>query len=202
MKLLNIVLVMLLAGLVGCASTPESKFYLLAPTSAGTKDVPAQQESGCVSIGIGPVELPEYVNRPQIVTRTGENEMIFADYDRWAEPVADTFPRVLAKDISQLICTKNIVFFPWMPSRAPDYSVDLKVYRLDGTLGKGAELEVWWTLATGPARKPVMSKKSVFSESVKGEDYSSLVQAQSRMVGSLSKEIADAITRSASGEEK
>ena len=53
----------------GCGSTAPSRFYLLTPMVDSTDARPAH-EQGLV-LGIGPVQLPEYVNRPQIVTRVG-----------------------------------------------------------------------------------------------------------------------------------
>ena len=53
--------------LVGCAGNAPSRYYVLSPLTGESK---VTSEESCVSVGIGPIKLPEYVNRPQIVTRT------------------------------------------------------------------------------------------------------------------------------------
>lgn len=179
----------LLILLVGCASTEPSRFYLLTPIPAGSE---AQRSvtGPCISLGIGPVTLPEYVNRPQIATRATQNELLFAQFDRWAEPLSDTFSRVFAEDLSRMICTRAVYRFPWKASTQLDYRVEAEVMRMDGSIGKEAVLEVWWTLSGGAEKKGLASRQSRFTEPVNGQGYEALVQAHSRLLGSFSREIA------------
>ncbi len=187
--------------LVGCTSSPKSRFYLLSSQGGGV-GAPTAVESACVSIGVGPIRLPEYVERPQIVTRTAENEITLGEYDRWAEPLNDTFPRVLAENLSHLVCTKSLLLFPWKPTRPPDYRVEVEVYRFDGTLGKEARLEVWWRLARGAEKGSVVSKRSSISEPLNSTGYDVFVRVQSRLIASLSREIAETIDRIRVAEKK
>ncbi len=69
----------------------------------------------------------------------------------------------------------------------------MKVLRLDGGLGGEVTLEAWWMVLGGDGKKMVLSKKSNLTEAVVGKDYNSLVSAQSRTIGLLSSEIAEAI---------
>ena len=57
--------------------------------------------------------------------------------DRWAEPLAETFPRILAQNLSHLLCTKAIFLYPWKYSVKYDYRIDIEIIRMDGTLGEG-----------------------------------------------------------------
>jgi uncharacterized lipoprotein YmbA len=136
-------------------------------------------EASCVSVGIGPIKLPEYVNRPQIVTRTTPNELLLSYFDLWAEPLIGSVPRTLAENVSRLLCTKEVVLFPWKPSRVPDYRVEVEVLHLDGNLGSTVSLEAWWSVSYG-AEKTRVTRKSSYSEPVAGQDYEALVQAHSR----------------------
>ena len=174
-----------LLALTGCASSPPTHQYVLSPLAEGK----APQES-CMSIGVGPIKLPEYVNRLQIVTRTSPNEVTFSSFDLWAEPLADSVPRMLAENISQLICTKSVVLFPWRPSLLPDYRVEVEVLHMDGTLGGTATLDAWWSVSSGKTR---VTRKATYSEPVTGKDYGSLVQAESRTLEALSRDIAGAL---------
>jgi uncharacterized protein len=172
--------------LVGCASSPPSHYYVLSPLTAESK-VP---EESCISVGIGPVKLPEYVSRMHIVNRTSQNELTFSSFDLWAEPLMDSVPRMLAENISRLICTKEVLPFPWRPSLTPDYRVEVEVLKMDGTLGGTASLDAWWSIVYGKTR---VTRKATYSEPATGKDYNALVQAHSRTLAALSRDIAGAL---------
>ena len=49
-----------------------SKFYLLTPTAdSAARGGTAQSTSADFVIGLGPIKLPPYLDRPEIVTRDG-----------------------------------------------------------------------------------------------------------------------------------
>ncbi len=179
--------------IIGCAGSPSSTFYLLSSTSVVQDEAKSTDQGGCIHLRIARVTIPEYLNRPYIVTRTTENNLTLSDDDQWAEPLSDTVARVLAENISQYICTKKISLSPGKASGESDYRVEVEVYRMDGSLGKDAVLDVWWTVSGGAGNIFLRSKKSKFSESVKGNTYSAFVQAQSRILDTFSREIAEVI---------
>ena len=177
----------------GCASSPPTRFYALSPSATTVPEMKPSADDGCLSFGIGPIKIPDYLDQPKIVTREGSNELTLAEFDRWAERLKDNLTRVLAKNLSTLLCTKTIVLFPWRGGIPIDYRIEMEVLRLDGSLGGDVSLEAWWMVLSGDGKKMVFSKKSTFTEAVAGKDYNSLVSAQSRTVGLLSSEIAEAI---------
>ncbi len=177
----------------GCASSPPARFYTLSPSTTAGPEAKPSVEDGCLSLGIGPIKFPDYLDHPRIVTRVSPHEIKMAEYDRWAERLNDNFTRVLVKNLSNLLCTKTILLFPWRGGTPIDYRVEMKVLRLDGGLGGEVTLEAWWMVLGGDGKKMVLSKKSNLTEAVAGKDYNSLVSAQSRTIGLLSSEIAEAI---------
>jgi uncharacterized protein len=195
--LIRILAIFILGGLwmvySGCASSPPTRFYALSPSAPTVQEIKPSADDGCLSLGIGPIKIPEYLNQPKIVTWTGPNELTGAEFDRWAERLEDNLTRVLAKNLSNLLCTQTIVLFPWRGKIPMDYRIEMEVLRLDGSLGGDVTLEAWWMVLSGDGKKMVFNKRSTFTEAVAGKDYSSLVSAQSRAVGLLSSEIAEAI---------
>jgi uncharacterized lipoprotein YmbA len=179
--------------LFGCAGSPSSRFYLLNPVSGSAPEGKPSASDRCVSIGIGPVEIPDYLERPQIVTHVTPNEIKLAEFERWAEPLKDGFSRVLAQNISKMVCIKEISFFPWRRGIPMDYRVEMKIIRFDGNPGDKVTLEAWWRLLSGDGKTMLQSKRSNFSEPVSAGDYRSLVLAHNNALGALSREIAEAI---------
>ena len=179
--------------MVGCASTEPSRFYILhsLPDSEAKTQI-AAAENG-VAIGIGPIELPEYLDRPQIVTRLSKNELQLAEFDQWVEPLNHNLPRVLAENLSILLSTDRVFAYPWTGSAQIDYQVAVEVTRFDGTLGGDVLLNTRWSLLAVDEKKVLVKKKSTFRQSTGGVGYDSLVSAKSQVLADLSREIAEEI---------
>jgi uncharacterized lipoprotein YmbA len=175
--------------LVGCASSPPQHYYVLSPLAEGK----ALTEDSCISLGVGPVSLPEYVNRLQIVVRASQDELIGSGFELWAEPLSESVPRTIAEDLSQLVCTREVLIFPWASSRMPDYRVEVNILRFDGTIGGTVSLEAWWAVFSGAEKKPKTARKATYQEPAAGSGYMGLVQAYSRAVGALSQDVAAAL---------
>lgn len=187
-------LVISLFIITGCASTEPSRYYLLSPISSAPESNKLS-DPPCVGLIVGPVRLPEYTNRPQIVTRSSQNELSRAQFDLWAEPLSDTFSRVLAENLTRLVCTKSVSLFLWNTSAPVDYRVIMEVMKMDGTLGKEAVLEAWWSIVSGKDSKVLASRQSKFAEAVTSPSYEAFVQAHSRALEALSRDVAQGITK-------
>jgi uncharacterized lipoprotein YmbA len=77
--------------LSGCfGSTPPTQFYLLpSPTGVDTAP-PSSAVQRDLTLGVGPVTVPPYLDRTQIVTRASRAKLVLADFDQWAAPLQDT----------------------------------------------------------------------------------------------------------------
>lgn len=179
----------------GCGKSAPTRFYTLAPQSISQQAgqdaqaaIPAPGQP-CRSLGIGPVDFPPYLDRNQIVTRSGSHQMAVADFDQWIEPLHDNFNRTLIADLAGVTCDKPLVLFPWPAGVRPDYQVAIQVRRFDGSLGGEAVLQADWSVidASGQA---VAWQTSLFKETPGGADYANLASAQSRLVARLAQDIA------------
>jgi len=179
----------------GCVTgtTAPSRFYVLSAMPNPSEQMRVLTENRCLAIGIGPVEVAQYLDRPQIVTRVGPNELKLGEYDKWAEPLKDTVTRVLAENLSNLLCTDPIAVFPWRGAARVDYRVEVEVLLLDGKLGGEASLAARWAIFHEERRLMLLNGKSRINEPTDGQDYKAFVSAQSRALGALSKEIAEGI---------
>jgi uncharacterized lipoprotein YmbA len=187
--LVAVLLLALVFFLFACAgkSTP-SKFYVLSslPQSPLTAT-----EGG--TIGVYPVTMPDYLDRPQVVTRMSENELNLDEFSRWAEPLRDSFTSALVQDLSTLLDTAKVIRTTENPGIPIAYQVGVDVVRFDGTLGGDVVLVVKWGLFEEGGKKLLLGKRSTFTEPTGGATYDAYVAAESRAVSALSREIAEAI---------
>ena len=179
-----------LMTLAGCSTTRPSKFYQLQ-SMPGTHSLgPAGMLDPAIAVGLGPITLPDYLDRPQIVTRSQQNRVQLAEFDRWVGPLASDFSRVLAEDLTFLLRTDRVVQYPWPASLDVTYQVLIDCFRFDGILGDRAELEVQWSVLGNKGRQVLLLKRSSVSEPAANPTYEALVAAQGRALGKLSREIA------------
>ncbi len=181
--------VILLVGSSGCGS-PATTFYTLNPLSTDTSQKEPAGSHG-PGVGVGPVFLPERLDRPQIVTRVGENTLHLAEFDQWAAPLRDSFPRVLAENLSILIPTDRVSLFPWTQEAPIDYEVRVEVSRFDGSLGGDCSLMARWSIFRR-ADKQMTTGTSNHTEPA-GNTYTTLVAAENRLLAALSRDIATAL---------
>ncbi len=176
--------------LAACGTTRPSHFYLLTPL--------AQNDSGLEDSGpgiiVGPITLPDYLLRPQIVLRNDENEITFEEFHRWAEPLHGNFSRVLAENLSRLLHTSRIALYPGYKTYGFPYQVVVDVDRMDAGSGREINLAARWSVLDRRNKKLLASSRTSITEEVDGAGYKAIISAQSRAVSRLSREIAQAIS--------
>ena len=180
-------------NVLGCGTSQPAHFYLLRAMSPDSDAVLSETKASSLSLGLGPISLPKYLDRPQIVTRISSHEIDLAEFHKWGAPLKDNLVSVLHENLSKLLSTNRIVEYPWNRSHLPDYQLSLDVIQFDGTKNQEATLSVRWRLAGGDGKRVLQEKISQFSEIIQGSNYEDLVEAMSHMLAIFSQEIADAI---------
>ncbi|MDO8738682.1 membrane integrity-associated transporter subunit PqiC [Candidatus Deferrimicrobium sp.] len=170
---------------VGCAS-PRSDFYTL---SSSAKTAPA---AAGYSVTVGPVSVPEIVDRPQIVVRTGPNQVFIDEFHRWGSPLRDDIARGIAGNLAALLGAPQVSVFPHPTSSAAKYRAAVDVMVFDSTLGESAVLDAVWGIR-GAGDGAIRSGRTTVRETVSDDSYAALVAAHSRALEKLSRDIADAI---------
>jgi uncharacterized lipoprotein YmbA len=192
-RLAMVVLVATLLGLGACVSTP-SRFYMLNPLSPSEGMPPASQAERGPVIGLGPINFPKYLDRPQIVSRASPHQLALGEFDRWAEPLQENFSRVLAENLSLLIPTDQILLNPWPGSATLNYQVRVDVLYFDGWRGGESALIARWSILDR-AERELLSRKVHLNAPTGGREYEAMVVALNQMLEALSRDIATAIQR-------
>src|SRR6266478_6682031 len=182
---LALVSAMLAAGCLG--GNAPTRFYVLAPGEMTAVTAPA------LSIGLGPIGLAGYLDRPQIVTRPAADKIDIGEFDQWGEPLRDGISRVLAEDLARQMPSARISVFPWRGLEQILYQVVVDVTRFDGTAGGDLALEARWRILDA-AGKEIAVKTTRLTEPTGSPGYSATVSAMSRALARLSRDIAQALT--------
>jgi len=181
------VALLVLSGCLG--STPPTQFYLVPPLSAPDTPPPASAGRRDLTLGVGPVTIPPYLDRPQIVTRTSRAKLALADFDQWAGPLSDTIPRVLAENLSLLVPTERVILHPWPRTIDPDYQVTVDVQQFDRGPGNQVVLAARWSLLDRDGKELVL-RTSRINQAASGADYEATVTAMGQALDTLAQDIA------------
>ena len=181
-------IILLACGAGACSRSPMAQYYVLTPHAFDS----APAEHG-PAVGIGPVVLPKYVDRINIVTTAGPQRLRVDEQNVWAEPLDENVTRVLGENLSALLGTDRVHFDPW-PRGAVDYRVSVTVVRLTGALGGEARLDALWSVRKEDGEKPLASRRSNLRHPA-GDSYDAFAAALSDILAELSRQIAEVIPR-------
>ena len=169
----------------------RTKFFVLtAVTDAGATGTASAAANGASNlvIGIGPIGFPDYLRRPEVVTRTSPTTVELSDVNRWAEPLESAFARVLSEDLSRLLGTQRMVAYPWYKSDRVDYQVECNVIHFETDSNGGSQLHAQWSIRDG-AGKLLIAKESDITGTEAPDDKSPSASL-SHDLGNLSQQIA------------
>ena len=185
-----------LGGCLGTGTQKPTDYYLLQPLNSAMEEQGAAARQGIV-LGIGPVRVQDYLNRPQIVTRTSTSEIMLHEFHYWGEPLSTNFTVVLAQNLSALLSTDRIFIFPYRNKQnlPLQYQVIVDVIRFDGEPGVKASLLVQYCILQfqDNGMKELVTRQPSFSKPLADDSIATLVAAMSELVADLSREIAGEI---------
>lgn len=188
----------LLSGCIG-AKAPATRFYILTPAEQGA--VPASDRP--MVIEIASLRLPQYLERPQIVTREQRNRLELAEYHQWAGNLRKNMARVLAANLSHTLATPKVAIAPHPASTPPDVRIDLEVMQFERSPDGRVQLSANWSLSRNRGREVLASRHTrLSSEPVATTDtagYDATVAAMNDVLGELSAVIAEAIRQQPRG---
>lgn len=179
-----------LLTLAGCARTPPAQYYVLAAPAGETALAP---RTGAL-VGLGPISLPGYLDRPQIVTRSSANRLEVAPSRRWAEPFAESFKRALYEQLAALRPELRFLNYPWKASPPVAARIVLDVQRFDrGSDGAVTLLARWSVASDGESAPAQRASRISVPVAGKADDFDALVAAHGQALALLAKDLAGAL---------
>lgn len=166
--------------------TTSSRFYSIAPLAAQ-----ALQPRPSLKLGVGPIQLPRLLRRPQLIIRKSPTEIELIEDHQWGGSLREDISNALTDNLAILLGTEQVETYPWKHGFKPNYQVRVNIEQLDGDLGKTVTLKARWRLLQNS--RVIKSKRPSIQVPVKGKDYNAYIKAQSEAIYRLSQEIASSI---------
>ncbi len=183
----------------GCSIIPApqpdpSRFYVLSAVAPGEAQVVAPSDTSRLTVGLGPVNLPEYLRRREVVTRVAANRVELSATSYWAEPLDENFERVLGEDLATLLGTRQIVPYPWYSTTPIDYQVQVDVQRFERDSSGAAELAAVAVVRDANG-KVLVSRQLNLTQAASSASADASAAALSADLANLGREIAQIIAQ-------
>jgi uncharacterized protein len=180
--------------LVGCASPSQpTRFYRLdSQAPLAVLPAPSPGATPLPLLGIGPVSLASYLDRPQLVERSGGHRLVLHEFDQWAGTLQENILVVMTREMQQRLPRVRVIGYPWNSAVQPGYELVIDVSRFDRQAGK-IGLQARWSLLAQPDNRLLRLDQTAIETPLAGSDMESVVAASSLAVQLLAREIASQV---------
>jgi uncharacterized protein len=177
--------------LTGCASPSQpSRFYRLdSQLSLAAMPEPGVVQASMPMLGVGPVMLASYIDRPQLVERSAGFRVDLHEFDRWAGTLQENIVQVLTTVLQQKLPWSQVIGYPWNGSVRPDYELMLYISRFDRQ-GDQIKLQARWSLVATKGDRLVRLDRSAIQVPVSGAGIEAGIAASSQALQLLAAEIS------------
>jgi hypothetical protein len=167
--------------LAGCGSKQE--YYRLSAETAATSG------DRSISLGVGPIALPGYIDRSELVFQSGPNEFQIPPNVSWTGSLQENIASVLARDLQDQLGAREVLTHPWPAGRVPARRVALDVRQFHGISGSDAVLDTAWRIQDANGAT-ITRGSGTFREPIHGDGYAAVVAAESRLIAQCAAAIA------------
>jgi hypothetical protein len=189
-----VAVIVLLLTLAACGAfvSPSTTFYTLTTLVPEPVDTVALGAAKRMTVSIGPVEIADYLARPEIVVRSNANTLKLATFDRWGGSLRNNVSRTLIDNLALLLGPTGYRIVSWETPVPADYRMAFSVRRFERDETGKVVLEAdWQFFAEGGTRIVALgSSRVVEAVAVAGDSYSATVESMGRALAILSRELA------------
>ncbi len=150
------------------------------------------------AVSLAPIKLPEYLDRPQLVVRTGENTIRAVEQHRWGIELQRGILDVLSTGLSRELPE---VYVNPEPLRlgTGGYHIQISILRLDGALNGPVHLAAQWNVRKGGARGELLLRRlGTYENQPAQASYAAYVESVNQLIRDLGRDIADDIRQNLS----
>jgi uncharacterized protein len=175
---------------MACASSSVPATYYGLQSAAAP---PEQSLQNPLTIGVGPVVLPDYLDRAAIVTRVSPNRLQINTGHRWAGSLQNEILQALAGNLKHETASRQVVVFPWGSNFEPDIRFRVSIHAFEGQLARRIHLNATWAMTRRGSDQVVFIGDSDIAEEITGKDFEALADAMGRALATMSHDMAAAV---------
>ncbi|MBF0448740.1 MAG: membrane integrity-associated transporter subunit PqiC [Magnetococcales bacterium] len=189
----------LLSLLGGCTGfivegSPPTRFFIISPLIANTVETGSGTRERELSLAVEPVDIPSYLDRPQIVIRTSQSELDISEFNLWAESLRENFSRVLVENLSLLLDSDRVFQLPGLKRQIADFRIMVRIIQFERAEDGTTRLTVRWKLYNSDATKLLFRENAVLTGQKAGkDDYPAIAESMSHLLAKFSRRIASVI---------
>lgn len=178
---------LLAAVVAGCGTQAPPNFYTLSAISPA--GAPSTRPDQAV-VAIGPVTMPDYLDRTQIVTRDSAFAIRLAGNDYWAGSLLTMAPRALTQDMALRLPGDRVVGFPQVGGGNFDYRIAVDVSQFDVDDDGTATLAARWQIYAPGTPRALLLGDDTFRRTADGSGYEAAAAALSATLADLGDRLA------------
>ena len=191
-NLIILLLVCLLSGCLGGNATIPIRYYLIDPADYPKASVKAVRQ---LSIELIDLQIPQYLERFHIATRTNKSQLEFSETNQWGENLRKNLLRTMARNLSFLLTTIDIGTPLNRSASKPDYRVQIYIDQFEQDVDKKVKLSARWQLSKTSQTEPlgVFNATLESQQTIEDGNYDQMVSVMRGLYGELSDHIAETI---------
>lgn len=194
-RIILIAMAILLAS--ACATTsPPMRFYLLSPVEDAT---PADAALGDALVLVGPLQLPGYLDRAQLVVRQPDGRFTLREFDRWGQPLEQLLTNTVTANLVRLTGSPRVVAVPLPARTTPDRRIVGRVIRFDAHADGLTVLEMQWSILDSEGEPLMPVRIDAYRAQAASTDAAALVDALSDVLAQFSRQLAAELLATGSG---
>ncbi len=184
-------------GPVPDAPSPSSRASTSTSTSAPASPIAASTNAAAtaalsLSLSIGPVSVPESVDRPQFVVRDGPTEQRLLEQRRWSQSLPREIDGALRAHLARRLPGARITIAGQSAAAEAQWRLALDVQRFEATRGRDTVFEALWTLRDRNGA-PIDSGRFVDQRTVADSSFDALAASQAASIERLAQVIAERV---------
>ena len=174
-------------GLFACGSSgPATTYYGLFPND----DFKARGNAKMIqSLGVGPIDLPEYLDTTALVSKSDTNVINVSGYHAWAEPLDASIARVVAANMGALL-DLDVWAFPWDARHRPNNQIKIIIESLEGVRGANVSMKAKWFVYSLDHKTILKQSNFTATQRLNSKKYAAYVAAIQKNIDELSAHIA------------
>ncbi|NNE36838.1 MAG: membrane integrity-associated transporter subunit PqiC [Gammaproteobacteria bacterium] len=185
--------VIIILMLTGCSGGSTSIRYFMID-SMDFRPVSDREASGLV-IEIMDVNIPQYMERFNIVSRGNTNQLYFSENNQWGDNFRKNLLRTMAQNLSNLLGTDDVGTPINRTLSNPDYRLQVHIEQFERNYDGYVTLITRWQVLMNENQGQVSTHRAelISNRSYTMEDYENIVAAMKELYGELGQLIAESI---------